>query len=81
MSFPNPLAAVDNYLKAEVIGDDFFLDTLPDDQNYVIVVIADLFYRDMTINWMCVLYNMSAPPAQAPPCTEYGQGAAHIFGQ
>ena len=62
MSLPNPLAAAENYLKAEVFGDvDSFLETLPDNQNYVILVIADSFYRDMTINWMCVLYKTSAP--------------------
>ena len=61
MSLPDPLTVADNLLKVEVFGDvDFFLNTLPDDQNYVILVIADSFYRDMTINWMCVLYKTSA---------------------
>lgn len=61
-SLPNPLALADNYQEAEVFGDvDFFLDSVPDDQNYVILVIADSFYRNMTINWMCVLHRTSAP--------------------
>ena len=45
-----------------MFGDvDFFLDSVPDDQNYVILVIADSFYQNMTINWMCVLHRTSAP--------------------
>ena len=61
-SLPNPLALADNYQEAEVFGDvDFFLDSVPDDQNYVILVIADSFYQNMTINWMCVLHRTSAP--------------------
>ena len=59
-SLPNPLSLADDYLDAEVFGDvDVFLDTVPDDQKYVVLVIADSFYRNITINWMCVLHRTS----------------------
>ena len=59
-SLPNPLATADRYLEAEVFADiNTFLDTLPDGEKYVLLVIADSFYRDMTINWVCVLFRTS----------------------
>lgn len=61
-TIPNPLATAEHYLEAAVFADiDSFLNTLPEGEKYVLLVIADSFYRDMTINWVCVLYKTSAP--------------------